>query len=266
MKNNLDPVSMISEISSNVERILNPLKPATSHTKAPADFYMKARRCDVGDLLPAYYLIYFMLADLLHYTNSGRAEKVAWSIPIDYKGSAYLIEHRKFGVGLFTNNPEKKQCESREIAIRLKKAVKAAETYFASIAKEAVNESKVNLINKARPLFSRYEFFHNEYIKKKNEATGNKGKLIDRKISRPDGSTLTYKSDAYYSLMREANWLAFSAIESFFSWTEHVFLSISLLTDKISTASEVADMRNLNWKKMYAKTLGSIGGTENGMG
>ena len=27
--------------------------------------------------------------------------KLAYSIPVDFNGTAYLVEHRKFGLGLF---------------------------------------------------------------------------------------------------------------------------------------------------------------------
>jgi hypothetical protein len=37
---------------------------------------------------------------LLGFHDLGRFEKLAWSVPIDFEGIAYLIEYRKFGVGV----------------------------------------------------------------------------------------------------------------------------------------------------------------------
>jgi len=244
-----------SSIKKNVMRILNPIKPADSSTAAAEDFYDKVRRTHLNELLPEYYLIYFLLVDLMDFEDTGRSEKVDWSIPVDFHGEAYLIEHQKFGVGIFVYDLKEQEEKARTIAIKLKKAVKAAKPYFDWKAKIAISESKVNLVNRAFLLFSRYEFFLAEYKRKEIEAEENKGKFIDRVHIKSNGEEITYKADAYYSLRRESSWLALSAIESFFSWTEHVLVSICLLMNIIQTANEVAKMMNLNWKSMFAKAI-----------
>ena len=49
---------------------------------------------------PEYYLVYFLLVDLLGFKCYGRGEKVAWSTPVEIEGQHFLIEHRKLGLGV----------------------------------------------------------------------------------------------------------------------------------------------------------------------
>jgi hypothetical protein len=56
---------------------------------------MLSSRTDGGRNLPAYYLVYFLLVDLLGFPNLGQWEKVAWTVPVRYYGRLYGIEHRK---------------------------------------------------------------------------------------------------------------------------------------------------------------------------
>jgi hypothetical protein len=85
-------------------RAIAPIKPADASSRAAKDFLFTAQRADPSRHLPPYYLIYFLLIDLLGFRNLGRFEKLDWSVPIDLDGVAYLIEHRKFGVGVFAQD------------------------------------------------------------------------------------------------------------------------------------------------------------------
>ena len=48
-------------------------------------------------------------------------------------------------------------------------------------------------------------------------------------------------------LHEESEWLAMSAIEAFFSWSEHVLIHVAILIGNISTARGVADIAKANW-------------------
>lgn len=73
-------------------RAIAPLKAANASSRATADFLFTAEQADASRHLPPYYLIYFLLVDLLGFRNLGRFEKIDWSIPIDLDGTAYLID------------------------------------------------------------------------------------------------------------------------------------------------------------------------------
>ena len=98
---------------------LYPIKPADDKTEAKKGFLFSAVRSDAGRSLPDYYLIYFLFSDLLGFKNLGQFEKIAWSFPIDYNGKAFLIEHRKFGVGVFVQDKEKDEKLAEEITKKI---------------------------------------------------------------------------------------------------------------------------------------------------
>ncbi|CAH1602835.1 hypothetical protein THF1C08_890003 [Vibrio jasicida] len=151
-------------------RALGNVKPATENTVAPKDFLFKAGRTNAGRQLPAYYLVYFLLHDLLGFKDLGRFEKVSWSIPIDYNGKAFVIEHRKFGLGVFAYDPENDEADAVEITKAIQRAVKVAKPYYEWVATEAVSRSHLNVSNNCTELFGRYEYLLSLYKKEQQES------------------------------------------------------------------------------------------------
>jgi hypothetical protein len=56
-------------------RALGPIKPADSSTQASEDFLFSAKRTQASDELPPYYLLYFLLVDLLGFENLGNLKR-----------------------------------------------------------------------------------------------------------------------------------------------------------------------------------------------
>lgn len=231
-------------------RALAPIRPTDSNTKADKHFLLNGKKTEAGRKLPPYYLVYFLLVDLLGFKNLGRFEKIDWSVPIDFNGQAYLVEHGKFGLSLFAHDPEKEEASAKEIVVRINKAVKSARHYFDFLALQAVEQSKINVLNNSIPLRNRYEFLRSEYDSKLEEI-----KLLDeahafnlKQRQLPFGMYLFSPS---YSKKEEANWLAISAIEAFFSWTEHVMIHVAALIGAVSSAREVSDLAADDWPKKF---------------
>ena len=93
------PMSLKKPIPAELESVreaarqaLGPISPVSDVTHADKEFLFNAKRSEAGRSLPPYYLVYFLLVDLLGFKNFGQFEKVSWSVPIDYQGSAFLIE------------------------------------------------------------------------------------------------------------------------------------------------------------------------------
>ena len=125
---------------------------------------MFSGKCAVGaDGLPAPYLIYFLLVELLGFKDLGRFDKLAWSIPVDFEGKAFLVEHRKFGVGVFTQDDDDLDA-AKHIALLIKKGVRCARPYFEWKANQAVRASKFNVVNNGEALFWRYKYLKGLYM------------------------------------------------------------------------------------------------------
>lgn len=241
----------IEHLRAAVAAAISPIKPAGPDTKAPRDFLFKAERTDAGRNLPPYYLVYFLLVDLLGFKNIGRFEKVAWSVPIDFEGKGFVIEHRKFGIGVFATDLPADEEPAATIVQHISRAVKIAQPYFEWRAQQAVAESKLNVLNRSNELYDRFEFFASLYDEKRSEAE----RLADERITTKLGEHAWTTHFPAIELRQEAKWLALSTIESFFSWTEHVFILLSILNGKCATGSDVARLAAADWGEKFKAAL-----------
>lgn len=217
-------------------------------------------RTDGGRSLPEYYLVYFLLVDLLGYQDLGQWEKVAWIIPVRYQDRLYSIEHRKFGVGVFAPNHDpaarmsttpsaQAESDARGIAAAIRKAVSIAEPYFEWRAEQAASTSHLNVVNASNGLFDRYVFFRDKFRSLTEEAERRKDERHIVRSTLPDGGSPAY------SLRREATWNAQAAIDAFFSWTEHSFIHLAILQGTACTGDEVAALAEADWKVKFKAAL-----------
>ena len=240
----------LDDMRDKAAKAIAPLIPANAGTVAPKHFLFSAKRTDAGRRLPPYYFVYFLLVDLLDFRNLGRFEKIAWSIPIDFKGQAFLIDHRKFGVGVFAENLPDDETAAAEIVRLIHDGVKVARPYFDRLASDAVAGSQLNVINKSSELFERYRYHASLYKDKHEESERRKE---ERVVTTKGSATIT--TFPVFTLKREAMWLALAAIECFFSWTEHVFIHIAILSGKCITGAAVAKLAGCDWQTKYKAAL-----------
>ncbi|MDP8259549.1 MAG: hypothetical protein P9L96_00875 [Candidatus Gygaella obscura] len=233
--------------------VIKPIRPADDISAAPKNFLFVAERTKAGRELPKYYLIYFLLVDLLKFRNLGKWEKVAWAVPIDFKGKVFTIEYRKFGVGVFVENPDLYEDHAKEISTLIKNGIKVAQPYFEWIAEQAAGNSSLNLINKGIPLFNKFQYFLSLYKEKADEAIKRKDDFKTTRLNK-DGTDSFYLLSS--ELRRQAEWVALAAIDSFFTWTEHIFIHIGILLGKISTGKEITDLAEAKWPQKFKQTLG----------
>lgn len=231
-------------------KAIGKVRPVDGNTKADKKFLFNAQKTEAGRSLPSYYLVYFLLVELLGFKNIGRFEKVAWSIPIDYEGTAFLIEHRKFGLGIFAHDIPAQEKEAKEIAMLIKKAVKVAQPFFAWKAEQAIGTSKLNVVNYSRELYERYEYFLDLYEKMYQEFVDRSKEKIITKLSETE---ISYNYPTVE--LRNAKWLAQATIDAFYSWTEHIFIHIAILQGALITAEAVANMAGEDWPSKFKKVL-----------
>jgi len=214
--------------------------------------YFWGKRTNAGRKLPSYYLVYFLLADLLRFPTTGRKEKVAWSLVSELEGRTFVVEHRKMGLGVFAKDLREDEAAAEKIVNLISRGVRASEKYFDWLAAIAIRDSKLNLLNKSKPLLDRVQYFLALYKKAKRDAESKKGERLFETLS--DGN-LKPRHPSRFDLEKEADWLAVSAVEAFFSWTEHVFIHLALLKGTITTGTETADLAEADWPEKFKKAL-----------
>lgn len=245
----------LEAIREKALRAIRPLKPLDSSMAHDPKTLFHARRTNAGRELPPSYLVYFLLVDLLGFPHDGKWEKIAWSVAVDWNGRGFLIEHRKLGVGVFVQDVERDEPVARQLVIRIHKAVRAAQPFFEWLAGEAVSRSEVNVVNNASSLYGRYEFLRDSYHAKCDEYERRKTERVVTQGTTPGGGTWTQSSFPAFHLIAESNWLAISAVEAFFAWTEHIFIHVALMTGRKSTATEVTEMAEAEWSVKYQSAL-----------
>jgi hypothetical protein len=137
----------------------------------------------------------------------------------------------------------------------IQKAVKAARPFFDWLAEQAVEASALNVSNNSESLYARFTFLKDAYRKKADEAEARKDEKIVKEGISEDGGKWTTISHPAWSLQAEARWLALSAIESFYSWTEHVFILIGILLGKLTTGKDVARLAEADWSEKFKCAL-----------
>ena len=232
-------------------KAIGKVRPADNNTNADKKFLFNAQKTEASSRLPPYYLVYFLLIDLLGFKNLGQFEKISWSVPIDYDGQAFLIEHRKFGLGIFAHNASEQEKDAQEIAKFISKGVKAAKPFYEWLAAQAVQNSKLNVVNQGHELFERFRYFLNQYEQISKEAVDRKSECI---VTKPRENCTIYHYPSV-ELRRNAQWLAQATIDAFFSWTEHVFIHIAILFGQITNATEVANLASDEWSSKFKKAL-----------
>lgn len=237
-------------LKSKVLKAIAPIAEINDKTAAEDKFLFNAQRTNAGRSLPEYYLCYFLLVDLLGFKNLGQFEKISWSVPIDYEGVAFLIEHRKMGLGVFAHDAKSHEEDAGEIVKRIHKAVKIARPYFEWKASEAAKQSQLNVKNHHRRLFEKLEYFLELYKKTSREADERSDERIVEKHG--NGTIISYPA---FNLRRNAEWLALSALDSFFSWTEHVFIHLAILNGKVVTGEDVADLADNDWGVKFKEAV-----------
>lgn len=257
----------MQKVREEALRALGDLQPAGSQLSGDEPRgLMLSSRTNGGRTLPPYYLVHFLLIDLLEFPHIGKWEKSAWTVPVRLRGRLYGIEHRKLGLGVFAPSLDPKakksgtptdeqEADAKEIATLITKAVAAAKSYFEWRAEQAASGSQLNVLNKSSRLFDRYKYFRDQFRALSTEADARKSERQMTKQILDDGTEVTTGHVPSYSLRREAEWNAQAAVEAFFSWTEHVFIHLAILQGSLQTGDEVAQLANSDWKAKFKAAL-----------
>jgi|SRR6267142_1886630 len=240
----------IEKIRELALRAVSPIKPASKAQLMEANWW-RAERTKAGRDLPHYYLVYFLLIELLRFPHVGQGEKIAWSIPIEFEGTVYFIEYRKFGLGVFCQIEDLKEAQAKRIVSLISKGVKVADPFFRSLANGAVQRSHINVKNNSARLFWRYEYLRDKFRELLAAAIAHKGEVETE--TKPGGSK-SYSFPAR-RLIQEARWIGIAAVDAFFAWTEHIFIHMAIIQSRVKTGEEVSDLIDADWASKFKQAL-----------
>jgi len=241
------------ELQADIQKMFDPIRQADNATTAPKDFLLKARKAEIQTHLPEPYLTYLLLVELMGYRNLGTFEKISWSVPLDVNGRPFLVEHRKFGLGIFVQNQSTDINIANQIANKINRACRKATPFFEWHAQQHLKGVRLNVNNKSKHLFERYEYFLGLYSK----VVRNTPKLEQMSLSlaKPTHRSLLHQFEKYMMKKNSTEWLALATIDAFFSWTEHVFIHIAIMRGSVFSGEEVAWMATEDWAKKFKNAI-----------
>lgn len=198
------------------------------------------------------FIVFIIFVYLKGFKFHGKEEKVAWTIPIKYKGKPFILTHRKFGFRIISNyeSDEIKQL-GIEAMTQIKKVIPYAETLFEPFVKEQVAKGKITLENQYRAIKSRYEFFRkkatSEFKKAKPAKTKRKVKkqevkgILTEMISTHNSSTKYWAAGNNY---------ATAMLDSYFCLIEHSFVLLLPFLQHINIDEiDLEKFIGENWKQ-----------------
>ena len=211
-------------------------------------------RTRAGDSLSESYYAFPLLVDLLGFRSVGRSEKCLWSIPVELNKTIVFIEDRKFGLGIFAPNVPHIEELAGEIVRLIDRGVRVAREYgyFENWVRERSKGENVMLVNDGIYLHDRYLFFLRLF-----QRLWDKIEQADHQNDSGDSADPIRLIKQYFSranLREKAAWAGQSAIDCFFSWTEHIFVHLAVLLGK-AEANSVAKcnklIRSRSWSDKY---------------
>ncbi|WP_406720775.1 hypothetical protein RPE78_12845 [Thioclava litoralis] len=186
-----------------------------------------------------YYLIFLLLVDLLGFKYSGPFEKVAYIIPLGYKGIRYTVAYAKFGMRI--ECPEDGSPE--DVYEALRRGMKAAKSYYLWRAAEASATSNLNLISKCPELWDKYVFLKEQSQNLLEKFEADKDQSVVERGYNEDGS-VKWSSISFpaYEFRTQSVWLHEAAVDAFFAWSEQALVHLAVLMGRLKTGSEIADL------------------------
>jgi hypothetical protein len=172
----------------------------------------------------------------------GKSEKIAWSIPILFKGAPHLISHEKCGLKIHPAEPEPRDIEHERLLVdRLLHAVRIADGMVKPFAEEQIPAGKVSIANNSFLFRGKYEFFRSKAEECYQNAQPVTGEGQVARINRK------FKYD------REAFFFASATLDSYFSYLEHLLVLLLSFSDFDPTKDDVVEFINSFWAEKFKR-------------
>lgn len=215
---------------------------------------IKENRIELPANLRVYhpYVVFIIFVHLKNFEYFGQEEKVAWTIPIKFKGHPFILTHRKFGFNIISNEDGEEITKVAHEAIScIKKATPYAETLIESIIVQLVEKGNVTLENESRAIHSRYQFFRKKAEKEFKLAIKNKDKFkkIERKGKGMIASVTSFQ-DLSVKYRLAGNNYATAMLDAYFSLLEHILVLLLPFVPHVKFEEfNLNNFISLNWRE-----------------
>ncbi len=194
------------------------------------------------------FIVFIMFVYLKGFKFYGKEEKVAWTIPITFKGIPFLLTHRKFGFRIISNyDTEEIRTASMEAMTMIKKATPYADKLFEPFIKEQVGKGKITLDNQSYQIRTRYLFFRKKATNEFRKAGAPKAKIKSTKDAFAEMiAEMVGINNSGVKHSAAGNNYATAMLDSFFCLLEHTYVLLLPFLKHI-------DMEKINMEKILSE-------------
>jgi len=206
-------------------------------------------------LVPLPYMVFLIFVSLLQYKAWWRPfEKIAWQIPILFKGAPFLFAHQKFGFAVSSVQDDPDPVIVRDMMKQLRKIAEIADGVFQPFGEDQLRQGNVTIDNKFNELSNRY-FFFREKAKKAFASKPPPPKRV--KTGR-----YTMTSSDPFRPEREGSYYMTAAIESFFSKLEHTLTLLLPFHNCEPSQDDLTLWITARWSEKYKRIIDLTQGNE----
>jgi hypothetical protein len=209
---------------------------------------MREEQLDIPENLnPPAYIVFLMFVLLLGYKYRGREEKVGWTIPITYKGTTFLLSHRKFGFRVLSiKGTSPKQEVLNEMLIQLKKGTVIADRILQPLFLEQLQKGRFLIANSYIKLTSMYDFFR----RKAKQTYSRKPRKPKARKRNKEGIPLFLSSNPFESEF-QGFYYTVAMIDAFFSRLENLLVFSVPFVGFAPDVSSYTTFISLPWADKY---------------
>jgi hypothetical protein len=188
------------------------------------------------------YSIFLALVTFSKFPYYGRSEKIAWTLPVCFKGVRYLISHQKFGLRIHPANPTETSAELEAALVDcLLHSVRITDGLVKPFAEDQVRAGKVTIDNQGALYRGKYEFFRakaEECYETPEQVAGEDPAItINRKL----------KMD------REGFFYASAALDAYFSYLEHLLVLVLAFCDFDPAKDNLVEFIKFFWTEKFKR-------------
>jgi hypothetical protein len=222
---------------------------------------------DERDLPP--FSVFLSLVVFSKFPNVGRGEKVAWSIPIRYKGVAYLLEHQKFGFRIRAGEPDfTSPSLERELIRCLRNAVQMSDGLIKPFAQEQMRLGNVTVGNRYGLFRGMYQFLRDRATKAfaapqspPQNSAGEATLIASDTTSEANGTvqvnelrdSVSTTLNHYFTSRREGFFLAAAALDAYFAHLEHTLVLLLPFVHFDPAHEDLAGFITSNWSSKFKR-------------
>jgi hypothetical protein len=195
--------------------------------------------------------VFLALVVLSNFRYWGCGEKVAWTIPVVFKGVKFALAHQKFGFRVQSPEPERVTEQLlQDLITCLRKAIRIGDKLIEPYAEEQIRRGNVTVENRLALFSQMYWFFR----KKAGRAYRSKDRPL-KVLKRDKNGKPVARGGEVFRPQREGCFLTAAMLDAYFSRLEHLLVLLLPFSSFDPDAENLREFIFSQWGKKFKRIL-----------